>query len=95
MRRILMLLTVAALMAAMVVVAASLAFAAVPETNERANCVGLTISNVNQEGKDPFVNQPGLGGRALANTATDEETGGRFIGREASSNCADVADGGD
>jgi hypothetical protein len=86
-RRILLVLTVAALMAAMVVLAASLAFAAVPETNERANCVGLTISNVNQEGKDPFVNQPGLGGRALA--ATAQEQGGQFIGQEASSNCGE------
>jgi hypothetical protein len=55
-RRILLVLSVAALMVAMMKAGAIAAFAAVPETNERANCVGLTISNVNQVGKDPFVN---------------------------------------
>jgi hypothetical protein len=82
-RRILLVFSVAALMAMMLVASAMPAFAV---ARERANCVGLNASGGNQLGKEFGIS--GLGGRSVAGTA--QIVGG--WGEAASNNCADVAD---
>ena len=76
MRRIIVLLTVALVMAAMMVAMTVPAFAA----SDNANCQGRNASGGNQFGKEN--GDPGFGGRALSVQAQ-----GGGVGEAASTNC--------
>ena len=78
MRRIILMVTAAALMAALAAMSALPAFA---KANDNANCVGQTASTRNQA-------EPGVGGKMISSTA--KESGG--VGEFASSNDCSVFD---